>query len=88
MTPPENRDFMNQENRNHFLVDINKVFSLFGKRYFVIFYFGRHLHPRQQAQLVNQHKAANWVVVLGAILLVAGFVYGLVELVAYRLSQG
>ena len=82
---------MNQtqpENRNHFLVDINRVFSLFGKRYFIIFYFGRHLHPRQKEKLVNQKKAANWVVLLVALAILAGSAYALFELVAYRLNQG
>ena len=79
---------MNQENRNHFLVDINKVFSFLGTRYFVIFYFGRHLHPRQQQQLVNQRRGANWAVILLIFLVLAGCTYGLVELIAYRLTMG
>lgn len=79
---------MNQENRNHFLVDINKVLNLFGTRYFVIFYFGRHLHPRQQQQLVNQRRGANVVVIAIIALLLLGCVYGLLELVSYRLNQG
>ena len=74
------------DNRRHFLVDINTVFSLFGKRYFLIFYFGRHLHPRQRAQLVNQRTAANWLVVLVTVVLLAGFAYGLVELVMWRMN--
>lgn len=74
------------ENRRHFLVDINTVLSLFGKRYFLIFYFGRHLHPRQRAQLVNQRTAANWLVILVAGVLLAGFVYGVVELATWRMN--
>lgn len=76
------------ENRRHFLVDINTVFGLFGKRYFLIFYFGRHLHPRQRAQLVNQRRAANWLVVALTALLLAGFVFGLIELVQWRTNGG
>lgn len=74
------------DSRRHFLVDINTVFSLFGKRYFLIFYFGRHLHPRQRAQLVNQRKATNWLVIILAALVLAGFAYGLAELVTWRLN--
>ena len=79
---------MNQENRNHFLVDINKVISFFGTRYFLIFYFGRHLHPRQQQQLVNQRRSANGAVVFFILLVIAGFIFGLLELVSYRLNHG
>ena len=74
------------DNRRHFLVDINTVFSLFGKRYFLIFYFGRHLHPRQRAQLVNQRTAANWLVVLVALVLLGGFVFGIAELLTWRMN--
>lgn len=74
------------DNRRHFLVDINTVFSLFGKRYFLIFYFGRHLHPRQRAQLVNQRTAANWLVILVALVMLAGFAYGIIELMMWRMN--
>jgi len=77
-----------QESRRHFLVDINTIFSLFGKRYFLIFYFGRHLHPRQREQLVNQRTIGNWVVIAFVLLMLAGFLYGVVQLVSWRLSEG
>ncbi|MFQ5959283.1 MAG: hypothetical protein ACE5LF_07945 [Alphaproteobacteria bacterium] len=72
--------------RGHFWVDINKLFRIFGKRYFVIFYFGRHLHPRQ-SQLVNQRTWGNGAIVLLFLILLGGFAYGMVELTAYRMSQ-
>lgn len=75
-----------QENRHHFLVDINTVLGLFGRRYFLIFYFGRHLHPRQREQLVNQ-RAGNWLVLLVILVLLAGFVYGAWEMIAWRLDN-
>lgn len=75
------------ENRRHFLVDINTVFSLFGKRYFLIFYFGRHLHPRQRQQLVNQRRAGNWLVIVMILMLLAGAIYGIMELVTWRLGN-
>lgn len=75
------------DNRRHFMVDINTVFSLFGKRYFLIFYFGRHLHPRQREQLVNQRTLGNWLVVAFLLLVLAGFVYGAAQMVAWRLSN-
>lgn len=74
------------ESRRHFLVDINTVFRLFGKHYFLIFYFGRHLHPRQQTQLVNQRTAGNWLVMGLVVVLLAGFIYGVVQMVVWRLS--
>ncbi len=74
-------------NRRHFLVDFNGVFNLFGKRYFMIFYFGRHLHPRQQKKLVNQRKFANWLVLLFVVVFVGGFVLGITQLVYWRLHQ-
>ncbi len=76
-----------QDNRRHFIVDINTVFGLLGKRYFLIFYFGRHLHPRQRDQLVNQRKASNWVVIILTLLLLAGFIFGVVEMIAWRLGH-
>ena len=75
------------ERRRHFLVDINTVFGLLGKRYFLIFYFGRHLHPRQRNQLVNQRTASNWLVVIFVLLVITGFVFGVMELVAWRLGN-
>lgn len=75
------------ESRRHFLVDINTVFGLLGKRYFLIFYFGRHLHPRQREQLVNQRTAGNWLVLALILLLVAGFVFGIMEIMAWRLGN-
>lgn len=75
------------ESRRHFLVDINTVFSLFGKRYFVIFYLGRHLHPRQREQLVNQHRVGNGFVLLLLLLLFAGFVYGMLQMAAWRMNN-
>ena len=76
------------ENRGHFLVDINTVFPFLGKRYFLIFYFGRHLHPRQKDQLVNQRTLGNWavIVLLGALLF--GFVYATSQIIGWRLDQG
>lgn len=74
------------EARRHFLVDINTVLNLFGKRFFLIFYFGKHLHPRQQT-LVNQRTTGNWLVLLFVGVLVAGFVYGLVQMVVWRLDH-
>lgn len=76
-----------RETRRHFLVDINTVFGLLGKRYFLIFYFGRHLHPRQREQLVNQRTAGNWLVIALILLLVAGFVFGIMEIMAWRLGN-
>ena len=75
------------ENRGHFLVDINTVFPLLGKRYFLIFYFGRHLHPRQKNLLVNQRTLGNWavIVILGAVLF--GFAYGAAQIIGWRLDQ-
>ncbi|MCW8837020.1 MAG: hypothetical protein OQJ99_11745 [Rhodospirillales bacterium] len=78
---------MQQNDRGHFIVDIHWVFNLLGKRYFLIFYLGRHLHPRQR-ELTNQHVWGNRFVFLLMILLVLGAIYGLTELVAYRLAQG
>ena len=75
------------DNRSHFLVDINTVFPFIGKRYFLIFYFGRHLHPRQ-TQRVNQRRAANWFIVLLLVAGLVGIVYGIAELVSWRLQQG
>ncbi len=83
MTKPS----MPAASRRHFLVDFNTVLKLFGKRYFLIFYFGRHLHPRQQQKLVNQHKFANWLVLLFVIVLLGGFVFGATQLVSWRLHQ-
>lgn len=76
-----------QDNRRHFMVDLNTVFGLFGKRYFLIFYLGRHLHPRQREQLVNQRTASNWLVVLIILILLAGFVYGVSAMVTWRLGN-
>lgn len=75
------------DNRRHFLVDINTVFALFGKRYFLIFYFGRHLHPRQRQRLVNQRRAGNWLVILMVFALLAGAIFGIFELVTWRLDN-
>lgn len=75
------------DNRRHFLVDINTVLSLFGKRYFLIFYFGKHLHPRQREQLVNQRTFGNGFVLIVALLVLAGFVFGVFEMAAWRLGQ-
>ncbi len=74
------------ETRRHFLVDINTVLNLFGKRFFLIFYFGKHLHPRQQT-LVNQRTTGNWLVMLFVGVLLAGFVYGVVQMVMWRLDH-
>ena len=82
-----NRAVGYQENRRHFLVDINTVLGLFGKRYFLIFYFGRHLHPRQREQLVNQRRAGNWVVIFIILMLLAGFVLGVMEVIAWRMGN-
>jgi len=78
---------LSRKNRRHFWVDINTVLKLFGKRYFLIFYFGRHLHPRQR-ELVNQRTWGNWLVIIGAALLLAGFAYGAVEMVLWRMGPG
>lgn len=75
-----------RENRHHFLVDINTVLNLFGKRFFLIFYFGRHLHPRQQT-MVNQRTAGNWLVIVFVALLLAGFVYGVAQMVMWRMDH-
>lgn len=75
------------DNRRHFIVDLNTVFGLFGKSYFLIFYLGRHLHPRQREQLVNQRTASNWLVILMTLILLAGFVYGVSALVSWRLGN-
>ena len=75
-----------RETRRHFLVDINTVLNLFGKRFFLIFYFGKHLHPRQTT-LVNQRTAGNWLVVLFVGILLAGFIYGIVQMVVWRLDH-
>lgn len=75
------------ESRRHFLVDINTVFGLFGKRYFLIFYFGRHLHPRQREQLVNQRRTGNWLVIIFILLLLTGLVVGTWQMVAWRLGH-
>jgi len=82
--PSENN---NRNNRRHFLVDINTVLNLFGKRFFLIFYFGRHLHPRQQSQ-VNQRTMGNWLVIMFVLLLVVGSIYGAVQMVMWRIDQG
>ncbi len=75
------------ENRGHFLVDINTVFPFLGKRYFLIFYFGRHLHPRQQNQLVNQRTMGNWAVILLMGALLFGFAYAALQIIDWRLDQ-
>ncbi len=72
--------------REHFLVDMNHVFNFFGKRYFFIFYFGRHLHPRQRDG-VNRRKWANSGVWLSVIVSLSVSSYGLVQLIAYRLAH-
>lgn len=78
--------YAGRENRHHFLVDINTVLNLFGKRFFLIFYFGRHLHPRQQT-MVNQRTAGNWLVIVFAALLLVGFVYGVAQMVMWRMDH-
>lgn len=83
-TPPPNRA---TDNRRHFLVDINTVLNLFGKRYFLIFYFGQHLHPRQREQLINQRKVGNRLAIALALLLLAGFVFGAWGMIMWRLGQ-
>ncbi|HEY9164005.1 MAG TPA: hypothetical protein VIN57_05280 [Magnetovibrio sp.] len=75
------------DNRRHFLVDINTVLSLFGKRYFLIFYFGKHLHPRQREQLVNQRTMGNWLAIGFVLLLLAGFAFGVWGMIMWRLGQ-
>ena len=87
--PTQHKDQANghTESRRHFLVDINTVFGLLGKRYFLIFYFGRHLHQRQREQLVNQRTAGNWMVIVFILLLLVGFVYGVIEIMAWRLGN-
>ncbi len=75
------------ENRGHFIVDINTVFPFLGKRYFLIFYFGRHLHPRQQDQLVNQRTMGNWVVVLLLGAMLFGFIYASLQIIDWRLNK-
>ena len=87
MSEPTQNPGHNPENRRHFLVDINTVFGLFGKHYFFIFYFGRHLHPRQREQLVNQRTGGNWLVIFLIVLLLAGFVLGAMEMIAWRLGN-
>lgn len=74
-------------NRRHFLVDINTVLNFFGKQFFLIFYFGRHLHPRQQSQ-VNQRTFGNWLVIIFVLLLVVVSIYGAVQMVMWRMDQG
>ena len=69
--------------RRHFWVGIDKLFRLFGKRYFVSFSNGRHLHPRQR-DLVNHRTWGNRGVFLLFLMLLAGFAYGMVEPTAYR----
>ena len=81
-------DNATSENRGHFLADINTVFPFLGKRYFLIFYFGRHLHPRQQNQLVNQRTMGNWIVILLMGALLFGFAYGALQVIDWRLDQG
>lgn len=76
------------ENRGHFLVDINTVFPFLGKRYFLIFYFGRHLHPRQKDQLVNQRTLGNWAVIAIMGALFFGFIYGASQVIGWRLEHG
>lgn len=75
------------DNRRHFLVDINTVLNLFGKRYFLIFYFGKHLHPRQREQLVNQRTVGNRLAITFVLLLLAGFVFGVWGMIMWRLGQ-
>lgn len=82
--PSENA---NRDNRRHFLVDINTVLNLFGKQFFLIFYFGRHLHPRQQTQ-VNQRTFGNWLVIVFVLLLLLVSIYGAVQMVMWRMDQG
>ncbi len=74
------------QNRSHFLVDINKLFRFLDKRYFVIFYFGRHLHPRQR-RLVNQRTWGNRIFFLLIAGVFGGMIYGGSALVAYRVNQ-
>jgi hypothetical protein len=75
------------DNRRHFLVDINTVLNFFGKRYFLIFYFGQHLHPRQREQLINQRKVGNRLAIALALLLLTGFVLGVWGMIMWRLGQ-
>jgi len=76
-----------QDNRRCFIFDLHAVFGLLGGGSFLIFDFGLHLHPRQRDQLVNQRKASNWVVIILTLLLLAGFIFGVVEMIAWRLGH-